>query len=74
MNTTPTGPNPYRTPRWTVSGAVRGECGHRHKTKAAAKTCADKDAKACRALGGGAYSDRGVYRVEPGDDFGTQDD
>lgn len=43
---------------FTAWGRVRGECPHKHKTMEAAERCAEKDRRACRALGGGAYSDR----------------
>jgi len=45
-------------------GGVRGECGHHHKTIAAAEACRQKDADQCGRLGGGAYSDREVRRTD----------
>jgi hypothetical protein len=51
--------NPY----FVARGPVRGDCGHKHRTHEAAEACADKDARACRSLGGGAYSDRVVVEV-----------
>ena len=47
-------------PRYTTWGSVRGCCGHAHKTQESAQACASKDHRACRSLGGGAYSDRSV--------------
>lgn len=51
---------------YEARGHVRGPCGHRHRTLEAARACAERDRKACAALGGGAYSDRSVYEVETG--------
>lgn len=45
-------------------GGVRGSCGHKHRTIAAAEMCRRRDSNACASLGGGAYSDREVRRVD----------
>ncbi|WP_288045537.1 hypothetical protein, partial [Sphingomonas sp.] len=42
-------------------GNIRGNCGHAHRTIAAALKCADSDHRACRA--GGSLSDRTVAAV-----------
>ncbi len=39
---------------------VRGQCPHRHRTFDGAIRCHARDHAACKALGGGAYSDRRV--------------
>lgn len=49
---------------YTTRGSVRGGCGHRHKTIESALACAERDARACASLGGGAYSDRRVARTD----------
>jgi hypothetical protein len=54
------------TTTYTTTGSVRGNCGHRHKTVRAAAACAEKDARDCRSLSGGAYSDRSVRAIEGG--------
>lgn len=51
---------------YTTSGSVRGTCGHQHHTVEAAAECMARDARACRSLGGGAYSDRHVIAVVDG--------
>lgn len=44
---------------WTCIGPVRGTCGVKHRTEAAAVRCCDADQRDCRALPGGrSYSDR----------------
>lgn len=58
--------------RYIASGAVRGDCGHQHKSIAAAQRCADRDGAACARLpGGNSYSDRTVRRADnlPLDDW-----
>ena len=50
--------------RYTCIGSVRGECGRKHRTIEAAVRCTRKDRHACFAQGGGAYSDRCVYRED----------
>lgn len=47
-----------------ANGSVRGSCGHKHKTIAAAQACARRDQSACASLGGGSYSDRSVCRTD----------
>jgi len=47
-----------------ANGSVRGSCGHQHKSAAAAERCRQRDADACGRLGGGAYSDRKVERLD----------
>ena len=46
---------------FVASGNVRGACWHQHKTWEAAQKCADRDQRACRSCGGGAYSDRAPH-------------
>lgn len=43
---------------WTTDGPVRGHCGHKHRTEAAAERCLAKDQRGCHSQGG--YSDRVV--------------
>lgn len=47
--------------RYICSGDVRGECGVRHLSPAAAKECIARDHRACARQGG--YSDRLIVRV-----------
>jgi hypothetical protein len=49
---------------YVTIGSVRGECGHRHKTLAAAQRCLERDMEGCAMQGG--YSDRRVVAVERG--------
>ena len=49
--------NDYTITHFVAYGPVRGECGHRHSTYAAAKKCAAKDQRSCR------HSDRQVDGV-----------
>ena len=42
-------------------GSVRGDCGHHHRTVAAAEACLEQDRRGCASQGG--YSDREVYAV-----------
>jgi hypothetical protein len=52
---------------FTAYGAVRGGCGHHHRTGHAAWECAHKDDLAVkRGNGPSAYSDRVVYVVTDG--------
>lgn len=51
---------------YVAHGSVRGSCGHKHRTIAAAQACCEKDQRDCQSLGGGAYSDRSVTPVENG--------
>jgi len=43
-------------------GNVRGTCGHKHQTEAAAEKCCKRDMDGCKTQGG--YSDRFVSEVE----------
>lgn len=45
---------------YKASGKVRGECAHQHTTYEEANACASDDHRACAALPGNCYSDRGV--------------
>lgn len=47
--------------RFTTSGPVRGDCGHKHKYLRTAQECLDKDQKGCAQQGG--YSDRVIVEV-----------
>ena len=47
--------------------AVRGECGHTHRTLVGAARCLRRDQRACTSLGGGAYSDRTIVRTDGGE-------
>lgn len=46
---------------YTTSGSVRGSCGHRHRTVAAATKCMRRDHEGCVSQGG--YSDRIILFV-----------
>ena len=46
------------TETYTTCGAVRGCCGHTHRTLEAAVRCLQDDRRGCRTQGG--YSDRSV--------------
>lgn len=50
--------------RYHAIGSVRGPCGHEHRSIETAERCRRRDAAACHALGGGAYSDRVVLRTD----------
>lgn len=50
--------------RYHGIGPVRGSCGHRHTTIQAAHRCIMRDGRVCKRLGGGAYSDRTVERLD----------
>lgn len=43
-------------------GIVRGRCQHNHRSARAAVRCSERDRRDCASIGGGAYSDRRVYR------------
>ncbi len=47
------------TIRYTTRGAVRGACGHRHRSIAAAHACLERDCRACRGC-----SDRSVVALD----------
>ena len=46
--------------KYLCIGSVRGWCGHRHRTVAAADRCCREDDRRCHIVGG--YSDRCIYR------------
>lgn len=50
--------------KYSTYGSVRGTCGHKHKSIAAARKCLEEDQKGCASQGG--YSDREIYREENG--------
>jgi len=53
-------------PYWTCEGRVRGICGIRHRTEAAAVACCKTDNRAVkRGHGPRAYSDRVAVLVIP---------
>ena len=52
---------------YTTDGSVRGTCGHVHKTIASAMQCLQRDRNSCGRLGGGAYSDRDIVRLDGGE-------
>lgn len=54
-------------PGTTIPAGVRGDCGHQHRTVAAAARCAAADDRSAK-IGHGehAYSDRTVIAVEDG--------
>ena len=51
---------------YTATGDVRGNCGHKHRTPAAAARCADRDGRGGVAQGG--YSDRYLVALEEGEE------
>lgn len=57
---------------WIASGAVRGDCTHKHRTMEGARACVERDRRdVVRGHGGTAYSDRTVVRVEVSSEGGT---
>lgn len=58
------------SPTYVTDGAVRGACGHRHRTLAGAERCLARDQAGCATQGG--YSDRSIYRM-PGRDLMVPD-
>jgi hypothetical protein len=50
--------------RYTTDGALRGPCGHKHKTLESAVDCLDGDDAICEARGG--HTDRKIFAVGPG--------
>lgn len=54
------------TTTYTTRGSVRGGCGHKHRTMAAAVRCLQADQSCCRTLRG--YSDRTIRPVEDGEE------
>ena len=57
---------------YTNTGPVRGECGHRHRTRATASECLERDRRGCASQGG--YSDRRTHATEPDQLRGPQHD
>ena len=47
---------------YSTYGSVRGSCGHRHTTEAAALQCLERDQRGCSRQGG--YSDRHIVEVD----------
>lgn len=47
---------------YTTEGAIRGTCGHRHKTLKAAWACITRDARDCRKARG--HTDRVVLHAD----------
>lgn len=56
---------------YTTWGPVTGDCGHLHKTKAAARLCIEKHQCGCAKQGG--YSDRHVREVDGPEDLQRYD-
>ena len=56
---------------YTTYGSVRGQCGHVHRTEAAAEKCLAHDQAACRSQRG--YSDRMVCVVDAAGCLETMD-
>ena len=54
----------YRQYEYTTTGAVRGDCGHGHRTLETAERCLSRDRAGCARQGG--YSDRRIVLTEPG--------
>ena len=50
--------------RYIVRGAVRGTISTNHRTLSGAVRSCELDRKQCARLGGGAYSDAGIERVD----------
>ena len=51
---------------YTTAGSVRGSCGHKHRSHAAAERCLAQDQRGCESQGG--YSDRRVIASHEGAD------
>lgn len=47
---------------FTTRGEIRGQCPHKHKTRAGAQRCLDADSAGCRQQGG--YSDREIVVID----------
>lgn len=43
---------------YTMTGSVRGNCGHKHRTISGAAACSVRDQRDCQSVGG--YSDRRI--------------
>lgn len=54
---------------FTSIGSVRGSCGHKHQSEAAAEACIAADQRACARQGG--YSDRVAVERRPRFDAGA---
>lgn len=52
------------TPRYTTEGALRGKCGHKHKSIDGAIDCLDADEAVCLTRGG--HTDRKILAIGPG--------
>lgn len=50
--------------RYTLTGSVRGNCGHKHTTLSGAARCSVRDSDGCASQGG--YSDRQLVVIENG--------
>ena len=50
--------------RYLVRGSVRGTISTNHRTISGAVRSCERDRKQCAMLGGGAYSDAGIERVD----------
>ncbi len=53
-----------KTIRYTLTGSVRGNCGHNHLTILGAARCSVADQRGCKSQGG--YSDRDLRVIEDG--------
>lgn len=53
------------TTTYTLTGSVRGNCGHNHRTIEAAAECCLRDQRDCNRAGG--YSDRNLRVIEDGE-------
>lgn len=51
----------HKPKHYTTDGPVRGSCGHKHKTREAARKCLMRDRVGCAEQGG--YSDRKIVEV-----------
>lgn len=51
---------------YITKGRVRGCCGHKHKSIAAAARCVKSDNSGCKSQGG--YSDRTIRAIENGEE------
>lgn len=60
--------------RFTCWGSVRGDCGHVHRTAAAAQRCCDRDDRDCRrGCPPDGYSDRHVRELRDRDELASYD-
>jgi hypothetical protein len=51
--------------KYTLTGSVRGNCGHQHTTIMGAARCSAEDQRDCQSQGG--YSDRNLRVIEDGE-------